>query len=100
MLDANHAYNVSSARKILKALEDADIFWFEEPISPEDVDVYRELKILLNIYLAAVENEFTQKLVSVIGLVSGRSIYFNLICARLSDLLNAVRYLLWLRHGI
>lgn len=60
MLDANHAYNVSSARKILKAVEDADIFWFEEPISPEDIDGYRELKNLTNIYMAAGENEFTK----------------------------------------
>jgi D-galactarolactone cycloisomerase len=60
MLDANHAYNVSSARKILKAVEAADIFWFEEPISPEDIDGYRELKNLTSIYIAAGENEFTK----------------------------------------
>lgn len=34
MIDANHAYNVGSARRILKAIESADIHWFEEPISP------------------------------------------------------------------
>ena len=34
MIDANHAYNVGSARRILKAIEPADIHWFEEPISP------------------------------------------------------------------
>ena len=60
MLDANHAYNVSSARKILKAVENEDILWFEEPISPEDIDGYRELKNLTNIYIAAGENEFTK----------------------------------------
>lgn len=60
MLDANHAYNVSSAKRILKAVEGADILWFEEPISPEDIDGYRELKNLTNIYLAAGENEFTK----------------------------------------
>jgi D-galactarolactone cycloisomerase len=60
MVDANHAYNVSSARRILKAIESADIHWFEEPISPEDIDGYRELKNLTNIYIAAGENEFTK----------------------------------------
>ena len=60
MIDANHAYNVASARRILKAIEPAGIHWFEEPISPEDIDGYRELKNLTSIYLAAGENEFTK----------------------------------------
>ena len=60
MIDANHAYNVSSARKIIRAIESADIFWFEEPISPEDIDGYRELKNLGSLYIAAGENEFTK----------------------------------------
>ncbi|MDR3588660.1 MAG: mandelate racemase/muconate lactonizing enzyme family protein [Negativicutes bacterium] len=60
MLDANHAYNVSSARRILKGVEKANIHWFEEPISPEDIDGYRELKNLTSTYIAAGENEFTK----------------------------------------
>jgi D-galactarolactone cycloisomerase len=60
MLDANHAYNVSSAGRILKAIEKANIHWFEEPISPEDIDGYRELKGLTATYIAAGENEFTK----------------------------------------
>ena len=60
MVDANHAYNVGSARRLLKAIEPACIHWFEEPISPEDIDGYRELKNLTDIYLAAGENEFTK----------------------------------------
>ncbi len=60
MVDANHAYNVGAARRILKAIEPAHIHWFEEPISPEDIDGYRELKNLTDIYLAAGENEFTK----------------------------------------
>lgn len=60
MVDANHAYNVGSARRILKAIEAADIHWFEEPISPEDIDGYRELKNLTSVYVAAGENEFTK----------------------------------------
>jgi D-galactarolactone cycloisomerase len=60
MVDANHAYSVSAARRILKAIEPFGIHWFEEPISPEDIDGYRELKNLTSIYLAAGENEFTK----------------------------------------
>src|SRR5919206_156553 len=43
-----------------KAIEPAKIHWFEEPISPEDIDGYRELKNLTDISLAAGENEFTK----------------------------------------
>ncbi|MDP1534088.1 MAG: enolase C-terminal domain-like protein, partial [Rubrivivax sp.] len=43
-----------------KAIEPAQIHWFEEPISPEDIDGYCELKNLTDIYLAAGENEFTK----------------------------------------
>lgn len=60
MVDANHAYNVGAARRLLKAFEPARIHWFEEPISPEDIDGYKELKNLTDIYLAAGENEFTK----------------------------------------
>ena len=60
MIDANHAYDVASARRILKAIEPARVHWFEEPISPEDIDGYRELKNLTDVYLAAGENEFTK----------------------------------------
>ena len=60
MIDANHAYNVSSARRILLGVEEAKLHWFEEPISPEDIDGYRELKNLTATYIAAGENEFTK----------------------------------------
>jgi len=60
MVDANQAYNVGAARRILKAIEPANIHWFEEPISPEDVAGYRELKSLTSIYLAAGESEFSK----------------------------------------
>jgi D-galactarolactone cycloisomerase len=60
MLDANHAYNLSAARRILKEIESAKIHWFEEPISPEDINGYRELKDVTATYLAAGENEFTK----------------------------------------
>jgi D-galactarolactone cycloisomerase len=60
MVDANQAYNASSARRILMAIEKANIHWFEEPVSPEDIEGYRELKNLTAVYLAAGESEFSK----------------------------------------
>lgn len=60
MIDANQAYNIGTARRILKAIEKADIHWFEEPLSPEDIAGYKELKNMTSIYLAAGESEFSK----------------------------------------
>ena len=43
----------------VKAIEPDDIHWFEEPISPEDIDGYRELKSLTSIWLAAAPRQTT-----------------------------------------
>ncbi len=44
MVDANKAYNVSTAIDIGKRLADLDIHWFEEPLVANDVEGYREVK--------------------------------------------------------
>jgi len=44
MADANHAYNASVARKLLRACEEVDLYWLEEPIPSEDVAGYAELR--------------------------------------------------------
>lgn len=61
MIDANAAYNVASARKLLKSVEDLDLFWFEEPIPPDNIEGYKELKSLTGIYIATGECEFSKK---------------------------------------
>ncbi|GIP36115.1 mandelate racemase/muconate lactonizing enzyme family protein [Paenibacillus sp. J2TS4] len=58
MMDANCAYNVPSARRILLETEQAKIHFFEEPLAPEDIEGYRQLKNLTATYLAAGENIF------------------------------------------
>lgn len=58
MLDGNGAYNASSARTILLATESDDIYFFEEPLPPEDIEGYKELKNLTKTHLAAGENIF------------------------------------------
>lgn len=57
MMDANCAYSVPSARRIIKELEHVKLHWFEEPIPPEDIDGYCELKNLSSMYIAAGEGE-------------------------------------------
>lgn len=60
MVDANCAYDVSKAKHILFDTADADLYWFEEPISPENRTGYAELKNLTKTYLAAGEQEYSK----------------------------------------
>lgn len=60
MVDANHAYNLNDALYVGKGLDELDIFWFEEPVAPEDYDGYRELKQKINTNIAGGEAEFTK----------------------------------------
>ncbi len=60
MLDANCAYNASEAIWLGKRIEELDIFWFEEPIPPEDIQGHLEFKAKVNIMLAAGESEFSR----------------------------------------
>lgn len=58
MLDANCAYNASQARRILLELESANIHFFEEPLPPEDIEGYKDIKSLTRTYVATGENVF------------------------------------------
>jgi D-galactarolactone cycloisomerase len=61
MLDANCAYNAADAIWLAKRIEEFDIYWFEEPITPEDIEGYIELKSKVNnMMVAAGESEFTR----------------------------------------
>jgi D-galactarolactone cycloisomerase len=60
MVDANHCFNVPQAIAIGRELEKLDIYWFEEPISPEDLDGYVEVTRKLDMAIAGGENEFTK----------------------------------------
>ena len=60
MVDANHAYNTPDALRVGKGLEEFDIYWFEEPVAPEDLQGYKELKSKLNVNIAGGEAEFTR----------------------------------------
>ena len=60
MVDANHAYNKNDALYVGKGLDEMNIYWFEEPVAPEDYDSYKELKEKLKTNIAGGEAEFTK----------------------------------------
>ena len=60
MVDANHAYNLSDALYVGKGLDEMNVYWFEEPVAPEDYEGYKELKKKLNTNIAGGEAEFTK----------------------------------------
>ena len=60
MVDANHAYNSMEAIKLAKAIEKFDIKWFEEPVPPEDIEGYKEVRANTSIAISGGEAEFTQ----------------------------------------
>ena len=52
MVDANHCFTVPQAIRIGRQLEQLDVEWFEEPISPEDIDGYVEVTRALDMAVA------------------------------------------------
>ncbi len=60
MVDANHCFTVPAAIRLGRELEALNVEWFEEPISPEDLDGYVEVTRALDMAVAGGENEFTR----------------------------------------
>lgn len=58
MVDANHAYSLSEALSFARQIEPLGISFFEEPLSPEDYDGYRELRQQTAIAIAGGECEY------------------------------------------
>jgi len=58
MVDANHAYSLSEALSFARQIEELDIGFFEEPVSPEDYEGYRELRQRISIPVAGGECEY------------------------------------------
>jgi L-alanine-DL-glutamate epimerase-like enolase superfamily enzyme len=56
MVDANQAYNAEEALRRGRAYQDADIFWYEEPMLPEDLAGYVKLAEALDVPIATGEN--------------------------------------------
>ena len=60
MIDANHAYTTHDAFYMGRAMEEFDPYWFEEPVAPEDLDGYRELRQGLRVNISGGEAEFNR----------------------------------------
>lgn len=57
MVDTNHAYQLHEARRLGAALAEYDLRWFEEPVVPEDIKGYADLRERLAVPIAGGENE-------------------------------------------
>jgi len=60
MIDANHAYTAVEAIALGRRVEEYDLRWFEEPVSPLDLRSYLEVKRRLKIPIAGGECEYTR----------------------------------------
>ena len=60
MVDANHCYATPDAFYVGRALEELGAYWFEEPVAPEDLDGYRELRAGLRVNISGGEAEFNR----------------------------------------
>lgn len=60
LCDANHAYDLPEAIRIGRLLDELKYGWFEEPLSPEHPEMYRQLHERLRLPLAAGECEQTR----------------------------------------
>jgi D-galactarolactone cycloisomerase len=59
-VDANHCFTVPQAIRLGRMLEELDLLWFEEPISPEDHEGYAQVTRALDLAVAGGENDFTR----------------------------------------
>lgn len=59
MVDTNHAYGRAEALRLGYVLDEYDLRWYEEPVVPEDIEGYIELRGKLRSPIAGGENEHT-----------------------------------------
>lgn len=59
MVDTNHGYGVGDAIRLGHALAPYNLRWYEEPVAPEHVAGYREVRSRVSMPIAGGENEHT-----------------------------------------
>ena len=59
-MDANHAYDAGQAIRLARKVEACDLAWFEEPVVPEDVDGYCQVKTAAGMPIAGGESEYAR----------------------------------------
>ncbi len=60
LVDANCAYKAYEAIQLARRIEEYDIFWFEEPVAPDDYEGHKRLAAMTSIPIATGENEYTR----------------------------------------
>lgn len=60
MCDAHGTYSVPEAKRFCRELEDCNLAWFEEPVTPDDRVGQAEVRAATAIPIAAGESEFTR----------------------------------------
>jgi L-alanine-DL-glutamate epimerase-like enolase superfamily enzyme len=60
LVDANCAYRHYDAIRFARQVERYELFWFEEPVMPDDYDGHRKLAAATSIPIATGENEYTR----------------------------------------
>jgi D-arabinonate dehydratase/D-galactarolactone cycloisomerase len=58
MVDASMRFHLELARRMGRFLKRQNVFWFEEPFAPENIDSYSALRPTVEVPIAAGENEF------------------------------------------
>lgn len=59
-MDANHAYDAGQAIRLARKVEASDLSWFEEPVVPEDLEGYCQVKAAIPMPVAGGETEYTR----------------------------------------
>nr|WP_293836234.1 mandelate racemase/muconate lactonizing enzyme family protein [uncultured Arsenicibacter sp.] len=59
MADAHGTYSVPEAKQFCRGVEDCNLYWFEEPISPDNRHGTAEVRASTSIPIAAGESEYT-----------------------------------------
>jgi L-alanine-DL-glutamate epimerase-like enolase superfamily enzyme len=60
MTDANCAYDTLTALQLGRLMEEEGVYWFEEPVPPENTDGYAKLAASLDMAVAGGESEFNR----------------------------------------
>ncbi len=60
LVEAHGRFNVATAVRIGRALEDYDVTWYEEPVPPENLDALAEVKRRVRVPIAAGERIYSR----------------------------------------
>lgn len=71
-VDANCAYNAGTALESIRSIQEQNIYWYEEPVPPEEIEAYLEIRSRAAMRIAG--GEFLQGLGAFRDLVSRRAV--------------------------